>query len=104
MLKAHARQLEFASMMLMLLGIAALCQPWVLPLHEYSVLIIIIGGRDLIARIAEASDSGNACADLGGGLQRHGNRLGAVRDDLVPCDIKRSHQQRAGTGALQRTE
>jgi hypothetical protein len=56
MLKAHARQLEFASMMLMLLGIAALCQPWVLPLHEYSVLIIIVGllAFNVFSRLAPA--------------------------------------------------
>ena len=39
----HARRLESASMALMLLGIAALCQPWSLFLHRYSVLMIIIG-------------------------------------------------------------
>ena len=43
MFKARARQFEFASMVLMMLGIVALCQPWVLLLHEYSVLMIIIG-------------------------------------------------------------
>ena len=42
-MKAHARQLEFASMVLMMLGIVALCQPWVLFLHSYSVLMIIVG-------------------------------------------------------------
>ena len=39
----YARQLELASMALMLLGIAALCQPWSLFLHRYSVLTIILG-------------------------------------------------------------
>ena len=41
--KVYARQLEFASMVLMMLGIIALCQPWSLFLHEYSVLLIIMG-------------------------------------------------------------
>jgi len=39
----HARRFEFASMLLMLLGLAALCQPWSLFLHRYSVLLIIVG-------------------------------------------------------------
>jgi hypothetical protein len=43
MLNRHARKLEFASMVLMLLGIAALCQPWSLFWHRYSVLMIILG-------------------------------------------------------------
>ena len=42
-LARYARQFEFASMALMLLGIAALCQPWSLFLHQYSVLMIIVG-------------------------------------------------------------
>ena len=43
MLARYARQLEFASMALMMLGIVALCQPWVEVLHRYSMLMIIIG-------------------------------------------------------------
>lgn len=43
MFKRHARQFEFASMVLMLLGIVALCQPWSLIVHQYSVLMIILG-------------------------------------------------------------
>ena len=43
MIRKHARRLEFASMLLMLLGIAALCQPWDLFLHRHSVLMIIVG-------------------------------------------------------------
>ena len=39
----HPRKLEFASMVVMILGIVALCQPWDLFLHSYSVLMIIIG-------------------------------------------------------------
>ena len=42
-MKAHARNLEFASMVLMMLGIVALCQPWSAFLHSYSVLMIILG-------------------------------------------------------------
>jgi hypothetical protein len=41
--KQRARQFEFASMVLMALGIAALCQPWSLMLHQYSVAMIIAG-------------------------------------------------------------
>ena len=43
MFKQHARQFEFASMVLMVLGIVALCQPWSLLLHQYSVAMIIAG-------------------------------------------------------------
>ena len=43
MFSQHARQFEFASMALMMLGIVALCQPWSLFLHSYSVLSIIVG-------------------------------------------------------------
>ena len=43
MFKQHARQFEFASMVLMVLGIVALCQPWSLVLHQYSVATIIAG-------------------------------------------------------------
>jgi hypothetical protein len=43
MIKQHARRLEFASMVLMVLGIVALCQPWSLPVHQYSVAMIIAG-------------------------------------------------------------
>ncbi len=43
MLARYARQLETASMALMLLGIVALCQPWVELLHRYSILLIILG-------------------------------------------------------------
>jgi hypothetical protein len=42
-LKRHARRLEFASMVLMVLGIVALCQPWSEFFHSYSVLMIILG-------------------------------------------------------------
>ena len=43
MFKQHARQFEFASMVLMVLGIVALCQPWSLVIHQYSVATIIAG-------------------------------------------------------------
>jgi hypothetical protein len=43
MFRRHARRLEFASMAVMLLGIVALCQPWSLFLHSWSVLTIIVG-------------------------------------------------------------
>ena len=54
MFKTYARKLESFSMVLMLLGIAALCQPWILWLHEYSVLVIIIGlvAFNVFSRIA----------------------------------------------------
>ena len=43
MLRRYARQGELASMVLMLLGIVALCQPWSLLLHQFSVVTIIAG-------------------------------------------------------------
>ena len=43
MFSRNARRLEFASMVLMMLGIVALCQPWSAFLHGYSVLLIILG-------------------------------------------------------------
>jgi hydrogenase maturation factor len=43
MFKQHARQFESASMVLMVLGIVALCQPWSLLLHQYSVAMIVAG-------------------------------------------------------------
>ena len=43
MFKRHARSLESASMVLMMLGIVALCQPWNLLVHEYSVALILFG-------------------------------------------------------------
>jgi hypothetical protein len=38
-----ARILEPASMLLMILGIVALCQPWIEVLHRYGVTITLIG-------------------------------------------------------------
>ena len=37
------RVLEPASMLLMILGIGALCQPWIEVLHRYGVTIILVG-------------------------------------------------------------
>jgi len=37
------RFLEPGSMWLMILGIVSLCQPWVGALHQWSVLIMLIG-------------------------------------------------------------
>ena len=39
---AH-RRLEPASIWVMVLGIAFLCQPWIAFLHEWSVLVMLIG-------------------------------------------------------------
>ena len=54
--KLYPRQFEFASMVLMMLGIAALCQPWSLFLHQYSVLMIIVGlvAFNVFSRLASA--------------------------------------------------
>ncbi|PBC02135.1 hypothetical protein [Mesorhizobium sp. WSM3860] len=43
-----------ASQILMVLGIAALCQPWSLSLHSYGVTIILIGliGFNITSKIA----------------------------------------------------
>ncbi len=53
-LRKYARPCEFASMLLMVLGIVALCQPWSLLLHEYSVAIVIAGllAFNVFSRIA----------------------------------------------------
>ena len=39
----NARILEPGSMLLMLIGIAGLCQPWIMALHQYSVLVMLVG-------------------------------------------------------------
>ncbi len=41
--RLNARLLEPGSQWLMILGIVALCQPWVEPLHRYGVTVILIG-------------------------------------------------------------
>jgi len=62
MLARSARQLESASMALMMLGIVALCQPWVEVLHRYSILVIIIGllAFNVFSRIGPAPAVGPA--------------------------------------------
>jgi hypothetical protein len=67
-MKARARQLEFASMVLMMLGIVALCQPWSLFLHRYSVLMIIVGliAFNVFSRIKTPPDA-EAPEPAGGG-------------------------------------
>ena len=62
MLARFARQLESASMALMMFGIVALCQPWVEVLHRYSILVIIIGllAFNVISRIGPAPAAGPA--------------------------------------------
>ena len=42
-MRAHARRLETVSQWLMVLGIIALCQPWIEVAHRYGVTIILIG-------------------------------------------------------------
>jgi hypothetical protein len=42
-MKRHARLLENISQTLMILGIIALCQPWIEVLHRYGVAIILVG-------------------------------------------------------------
>ena len=62
MLARYARQLESASMALMMLGIVALCQPWVEVLHRYSILLIILGllAFNVFSRIEPAPAAGPA--------------------------------------------
>jgi hypothetical protein len=69
MFRNHARQLEFASMVLMMLGIAALCQPWLLIVHSYSVLMIIVGlvAFNVFSRIASAPAMVSEQAELSAG-------------------------------------
>ena len=43
MFRRHARTLELGSMLLMLLGVVALCQPWSLLVHRYGATIILAG-------------------------------------------------------------
>ena len=49
----NARYLERAAMTLMVIGVIALCQPWIMVLHQYSVLITLIGliGFNIAAHI-----------------------------------------------------
>ena len=41
--RMNARVYEPGSMILMVVGILCLCQPWIDVLHQYSVLIMLIG-------------------------------------------------------------
>ena len=49
-------------MALMMLGIGALCQPWVEALHRYSILLIIVGlvAFNVFSRIPPAPQAGPA--------------------------------------------
>jgi hypothetical protein len=51
-----ARSLEPASQWLMILGIVALCQPWIEALHRYGVTIILVGlvGFSIFSKIKPA--------------------------------------------------
>jgi hypothetical protein len=51
------RVLEPASQWLMVLGIVALCQPWIEALHRYSVTIILVGlvGFSIFSKIRPAA-------------------------------------------------
>ncbi len=41
--RLNARLIEPGSMLLMLAGIFFLCQPWVEVLHQYAVLVMLVG-------------------------------------------------------------
>ncbi len=41
--RLNARVIEPVSMLTMLAGILFLCQPWVAVLHQYSVLVMLVG-------------------------------------------------------------
>ena len=55
-----AKYLEPGSMWLMVLGIVALCQPWILLLHVYGVTITLIGlvGFSIFSKVKPAEDEG----------------------------------------------
>jgi hypothetical protein len=42
-MRRHARKLEMLSMLVMIFGVIALCQPWNLFLHSYGATIILAG-------------------------------------------------------------
>jgi len=42
-MKRYAHRLELFSMWLMVFGVVALCQPWILLLHSYGATIILAG-------------------------------------------------------------
>ena len=56
-----ARYLEPIFQWLMVAGILALCQPWILTLHSYSVTIILIGlaGFSIFSKINDKLTTAN---------------------------------------------
>lgn len=42
-MRRHARKLEMLSMLVMIFGVIALCQPWNLFLHSYGATVILAG-------------------------------------------------------------
>jgi predicted membrane metal-binding protein len=42
-MRRYARKLELLSMLVMIFGVIALCQPWDLFLHSYGATIILVG-------------------------------------------------------------
>jgi hypothetical protein len=42
-MRLYARKLELLSMLVMIFGVIALCQPWNLFLHSYGATIILVG-------------------------------------------------------------
>jgi hypothetical protein len=42
-MRRYARKFELLSMLVMILGVIALCQPWNLFLHSYGATIILVG-------------------------------------------------------------
>jgi hypothetical protein len=42
-MRRYARELEMLSMLVMIFGVIALCQPWNLFLHSYGATIILLG-------------------------------------------------------------
>jgi hypothetical protein len=42
-MRRYARKLELLSMLVMLFGVIALCQPWSLFLHSYGATVILAG-------------------------------------------------------------
>jgi len=42
-MRRYARKLELLSMLVMLFGVIALCQPWNLFLHSYGATVILAG-------------------------------------------------------------
>jgi hypothetical protein len=42
-MRRYAKRLELLSMLVMIFGVIALCQPWDLFLHSYGATIILVG-------------------------------------------------------------